>query len=253
MRFGRTGVRLAAIAAVAAGGAVRVLRGELVMLPPGAPIAVDVQMMQWEGEDMLPYGSPMMVRERQNQQMRQQIRQLLDAARTQGTPMARRNGIESALVGMGPQFEDVLRSEAPLHTGLELDAFEGALLRLANPSFDPPHRLPDWARGRFGFVADPQAPLKPLPVEIARVMNIPPGSLLFPHHVFYAVTWVPTHTRIPLALATDGKVQTLEDDAAALLRFFPRRRGAKSANARREGSCWQRRRRAMFWLHFPEQ
>ena len=221
MRNTGAGIWAAMIAAacVAAGGEAGWAR--IIQMQQGIQAMDMPLMMGWNGQGiMLPYADgPMMMRQQQEQRLREQITGIMDQSRGANRPALRRDAIENGLVGLGPQAMEMLRTEALSRTGLELDAFQGAIFRLANGGFDPSHRLAEWSRARFGYVPDPQKPFKPLPMETARVLNIPQGGVLFPHHVFYTVTWTPTHTRIAVAVATDGKVQALEDDAA-LLRFL---------------------------------
>ncbi len=99
--------------------------------------------------------------------------------------------------------------------------------------FDPRQTLTAWAEDHFHYAPDPQAPFHAPPEKISRVLNISAGDFLFPHHLFYVIEWPPAHSRIPVAIATDGKVEPLADDAA-LLHFLSVEVPASKTQAGRE-------------------
>lgn len=150
-------------------------------------------------------------------QMRQMIQQILQSPHVSGDSWSWRDGVEDHLVSLGPGALDAIRGEMESHDGFELDALEVAAFRLVNPPLNPHDALTEWAQRHFGIHTSSSAGQAPPPaIKIARIFDM---RRLFPHHLFYVIEYAAKHARLVVALAADGKVQELEDDAA-LTRFI---------------------------------
>ena len=121
-----------------------------------------------------------------------------------------RDAVETRLVSLGPAAIGYMQSELENRDGFEADAIQVALFRLANAPLTPKETLQEWGRKHFSLTPDNLASLK-----INRVMDSRDGAglmELFPHHLFYVLEF--NRHRVLVALASDAKVQPLEDDVA---------------------------------------
>ncbi len=185
-----------------------------------APVVADELMVQdvaldgpvmWEGGGRLSsyyYRDP----------MPQMVQQTLSMQREPGMDnWTWRERVETSLVSLGPQAAPYLQSELLTRDGFEADAIQVALFRLDNMPLSPRESLENWGQKHFGISpisADASS------LKIFRVMDGRDGvglRELFPHHLFYVLQH--KATRLLVALASDAKVQPLEDDAA-LARFI---------------------------------
>jgi hypothetical protein len=149
---------------------------------------------------------------------RSQILQILQTPRAQGSDTwAWRETVENSLVGISTQGLAFMRTQYLQRDGYEADALQVAIFRLENLPLDPHDALLSWATRYFT-----PGPADPPQFKITRVLDLRATvglGTLFPHHLFYAVTYPAIKGRVVVALAADAKVQPLNDDAA-LAAFF---------------------------------
>jgi hypothetical protein len=156
-------------------------------------------------------------------QIRNQIRIALQKTGDSGDNWAWRDGAEEKLVGLGSGAVSSLEAEWATHDSFEADAIAVALFRIQNEGVHPNETLREWGAKRFPG-PDP-ATLKVL--HVIDNKQTPNLRELFPHHIFYAVENPKDKTRAVVALAADGKVQAIEDDAA-LAKFLRSEGGAQA-------------------------
>ncbi len=159
-------------------------------------------------------------------QMRNQIRIALQKSGDVPDMWAWRDSAEEKLFALGTDATSALQTElAARNDSLEADAIAVVLFRLENQGVNPNEMLREWGKKRF------EGP-DPATLKITHVIdNKQAANLreLFPHHIFYVVENPKDKTRAVVALAADGKVQPIEDDAA--LAKFLRSEGGTQADA----------------------
>jgi len=143
-------------------------------------------------------------------QMQSQIRTALQQPRTGMDTWAWRDAVEERLLALGRPAVSPMRAELETRDGYEADALAGAIFRMENTPLNPNEMLKQWGAKRFAG-PDPDT------LKFSRVLDIRDTvglGDLFPHHLFYVVEDPKDQARAVVALAADGKVQPLEDDAA---------------------------------------
>jgi hypothetical protein len=124
-----------------------------------------------------------------------------------------RDSVEDALVALGPDAAAPLQFELRLRTGYLADAIRVALFRLDHGTVDLRPALAAWADRRFPRPA----------TESVKIMRVLGPRAILPHHLFYILEATDrasrSKRRLVVALAADGKVQDVTDDAA-LARFL---------------------------------
>jgi hypothetical protein len=121
------------------------------------------------------------------------------------------------LVALGSDVLPILQTELNQRIGLQKDAVMMAIFRLSHPQLDIRDSLVQWGLKHFG-VTDP----KQEPATLFKLSHVFDSSglhtTLFPNHVFYVVEYPNAPAgkakRGVAALAVDGKVQSISDDAA---------------------------------------
>lgn len=229
------GILAASILAMLAAGAARLACGQIMVIN-GQAIMMQQQFMQqgnWamDEEDMFMGNGD--YESRYQQQLRNEISNILQQSQSTPDRWSRRRMVEDGLATLGSQALPLLREQETYRTGLDLDAIQVAEFRIQNDLFVPQPIVEDWALDHFHFVQDLEKPPVAPPLKITRIVNLTPGNLLFPHHLFYVAEWTPTQIRLPIALATDGKIQTLENDDA-LARFLKAEAGVQHTRAGKE-------------------
>jgi hypothetical protein len=171
----------------------------------------DFEMVDWDGPVQQGisgryYGN------NPEQVMRSRIQQALQTARTPGKDVwVWRDQVESQLVTVGRSGISLLREQLGQRDGYERDALQVAIFRLANGPLYPNTLLNTWARRNFAVSGS-----EPPPYKITRVLDVRDAvnlCELFPHHLFYAIEYPAKKVRVVVALAADGMVQPLPDDA----------------------------------------
>jgi len=119
-----------------------------------------------------------------------------------GNAMELRDAAEDKLVVLGDGSIDAMKASMEQHSGLARDALEVALFRMGNGGLDPKALIADWETKRGS---------KPKTMEhlVAEGM-----ARVFPNHLFFVVDEGKAGERSVIAVAADGKVQLLLDDAA---------------------------------------
>lgn len=143
--------------------------------------------------------------------LQQQLVQALGMERAAGMDdWAWRDAVEDRLVDMGSRAIPLFLFELQRRQGFEADALQAAMFRLDHDGVELRSRLRSWTEETF-----PNATVK-----IARIMG---KRAILPHHLFYALEIVAVNSqsrhRQIVALAADGKVHPLSDDAP-LARFL---------------------------------
>jgi hypothetical protein len=158
----------------------------------------------------MPQWSPSYRPEMTEEQMRNQIQNALQRMDAQDRNVwARRDAMEESLLSLGTAAVPTMRSELNTHEGYEADALWCAIFRLENAPLTPKDLLRQWGAKRF---PEPN----PDALKISRVLDIKETNMkeLYPHHLFYALENPKDNSRAVVALAADGKIQPLADDAA---------------------------------------
>lgn len=146
--------------------------------------------------------------------LRERINAALNTPRATGVDdWAWRDTVEDALVALGPPAAHQLQFQLELRTGFVADAIRVALFRLDHGSVDVRPYLAAWAQKRF-----------PRPgADGVKIMRVLGRRAVLPHHLFYIVETTDRDSRakhrLVVALAADGKVHDVTDDAA-LARFL---------------------------------
>jgi hypothetical protein len=143
--------------------------------------------------------------------LRAQLEQAFSMQRLPGMDdWAWRDAVEDQLVEMGSRAIPLFFFELHRRQGFEADALRVAIFRLEHQGVELRTPLRAWAEKAF-----PSATVK-----IARIMG---QRAILPHHLFYALEIAAPNSqsrqRQVVALAADGKVHPLPDDAA-LARFL---------------------------------
>jgi hypothetical protein len=146
--------------------------------------------------------------------LRYQIQQTLESSRDAGKDVwLWRDTVEERLVALGANAAGPLRDQIAQRDGYLRDALQVALFRLENILLRPNEALQTWAEHYFVLPSSNHPPCK-----VARVLDL--GEAvdlrdLFPHHLFYILEYPRANQpRVVVALAADGMVQALGDDAA---------------------------------------
>jgi hypothetical protein len=146
--------------------------------------------------------------------LRERIGQILSSPRGDGVDDWKwRDSVEDQLAALGPAAAGFLQVQLDRRSGYAADALRVALFRLDHGNIDLRPMLEAWAR-------------KHLPASTAdtlKIMRVLGPRAALPHHLFYILEagerGSQTRQRRVVALAADGKVHDITDDAP-LARFL---------------------------------